>query len=504
MRAVLYARVSTEDQVEGHSLEAQLGAMRAYANAKGWQVVGEYVEAGYSARSDSRPHFQAMVSDAKARKFDVIVVHKLDRFSRKREDAVTYKALLKKVGVSVVSVSEPLDPGSPVAVIVEGVLEAVNEWYSVNLGQEVAKGLRQRVEQGLWNGDLPFGYAKGEDGMAHVVSEEAEVIQQAFQMYASGRYTYQQVATWLNQTGFRPRVKRRDRRERQYLWSKDTVKDMLRNLFYLGLTKYKSEVLPGLHEPIVTREVFDRCQEMRKKHHRGPWSFTPRHRTYLLGGLVRCATCGTRLWAQHLSGRDYYREESAIRGIPCPNPKGVVRAEVVEGQVEEIITSLRLPSSWRSLVAEYLQASEERERAASERARLQERLRRLQDLYLDGYPKDEYKREEEAIRTALDTLGDPEEQEVLILGDHVEGLLEAWSCATREEKRDILGMMLEGVYVDVEKKLVLGLKAKAPFTPLLRLCSGAMKVIDEEGELVVSGDPEGIRTLNLHRDRVAC
>lgn len=79
-------------------------------------------------------------------------------FSLDLGGAVTLKALLKRVGVSVLAVSEPLDPDSPAAVIVEDVLEAVNEWYSVNLGREVEKGLRQRAEQGLWNGDLPFGY----------------------------------------------------------------------------------------------------------------------------------------------------------------------------------------------------------------------------------------------------------------------------------------------------------------------------------------------------------
>ncbi len=507
MRTALYARVSTQDQVEGYSIDAQLAAMRAVANAREWEVAAEYVDAGYSARSDSRPLFWAMITDAKAHKFDIILVHKLDRFSRRREDAVTYKALLKRSGVNVVSVSEPLDPDSPVSIIVEGMLEVVNEWYSVNLGREVAKGKRQRAEQGLWNGDLPFGYVKGDDGLAHIVPKEAEVIRQAFQKYASGRYTYQQIATWLNQTELRPRVKRRHRRERQYLWSKNTVMDMLRNSFYLGVTKYKSELLPGRHEPIVSQESFDRCQEMRKRHQRGPWSFTPRHRTYLLGGIIRCATCGTRLWAQHLSGRDYYREESALRGIPCPNPKSVIRSEVLESQVEGIIQSLRLPSSWRELVVHYLQAPEERDRTEKERTRLRERLRRLQELYLDGYPDEEYKREKEVILAALQTLGGAQEQEVLLLGDHVEGVIDAWRCAIREEKRGMLKMMLEAVYVDVPSKAVVALQIKPAFRPLFR----AWLESDEPQRValrftsdIVYGDPDRIRTDDLHRDRVAC
>ncbi len=507
MRVVLYARVSTEEQVEGYSIAAQLAAMRDFARTKEWEVVGEYVDAGYSARSDSRPQFKAIIAAAKCQKLDIILVHKLDRFSRRREDAVTYKALLKKAGVSVVSVSEPLDLDSPAGVMVEGMLEVINEWYSVNLGREVAKGRRQRAEQGLWNGDLPFGYLKGSDGLAHIVAEEADVIRQAFGIYASGNHTYQEVASWLNQTRLRPRAKRRDRKERQYLWSKDTVKDMLRNPFYLGLTKYKGELLPGRHDPIVNEESFERVQAVRKERYRGPWSFTRRHRTYLLAGLVRCAACGSKLWSQHLSGRDYYREESGQRGIPCSNTKTVVRGEVLEAQVEEIITSLRLPRSWREQVIECLQQADEHRRHRGERKRLENRLRRLQELYLDGYPEADYKREKEAIRAALSAMGEPAEEEVLVLGDHVEGLLEAWGHATKEEKRDLLKMMLEAVYVDVPGKKLVALQVKPAFKPLFRAWldnEEPQQVSLRFGSNIVYGDPDGIRTHDLQLDKLAC
>ena len=266
--------------------------------------------------------------------------------------------------------------------------------------------------------------------------------------------------------------------------------------------------MPGRHQDIVSKELFDRCQEMRQKHRRGPWSFTPKHRVYLLGGLLRCAACGTRLWAQHLSGRDYYREESALRGIPCPNPKGVIRADILEAQVEEVVTALQLPPSWRDLVVHYLEASEEWERVARERARLKERLRRLQQLYLDGYPESEYRREKEAILAALETLGESREEEVMILGDHIEGSIEAWKFATRAEKRDMLLMMLEAVYVDVPNKRLVAFKVKPAFKPLSRVSlerkePHSFSVRFSRSDIVL-GDPEGIRTPDLHRDRVAC
>jgi len=80
-------------------------------------------------------------------------------------------------------------------------------------------------------------------------------------------------------------------------------------------------------------------------------------------------SCGSKLWAQHLSGHDYYREESALRGIPCPNSKTVIRAEILEAQVERIITALRLPASWREVVVKYLHEVDERQRLTKERDR---------------------------------------------------------------------------------------------------------------------------------------
>lgn len=429
-----------------------------------------------------------MITDAKAGKFDIILVHKLDRFSRRREDAVTYKALLKRAGVTVVSVSEPLDPDSPVAVIVEGMLEVVNEWYSVNLSREVAKGRKQRAEQGLWNGDLPFGYVKGEDGLAHVVADEAHVIREAFQMYAGGRHTYQQVATWLNQTGFRPRAKRRDRKERNYLWSKDTVKYMLRNPFYLGLTKYKGQTMPGRHQPIVNRELFEAVQQVKAEHYRGPSSFVRRYRVYLLAGLVRCAECGEKLWAHHINGQDYYREESSLRGIPCPNPKRYVRAEVIDDQVSAVISSLQLPPSWRDLVIQLLSSSEEREGARKERARLEEKLRRLARQYREvEIGEEEYHRERDITQAALGALQETQEECVIGVGEYVEGLLMAWESATKEERRDLLRMALEAVYVDMASPLVMAMKPKPPFLPLFNL----REPVRAGSKILVSGDPDG-------------
>ena len=227
-----------------------------------------------------------MIEDAKAHRFYRLYVWKWDRFARNRDHAATYRGLLKRVGIQVISVKSRWMASRRPTCFLQGVLETVAECYSADLKQKVSRAHQRRAHHRLWNGDLPFGYAKNMAGLAEIVPQEAELVRQAFERYGASTKTFQHVATWLNQTSFRPRVKRKDRQGRQYIWSKDTVRDMLRNPFYLSQTKYRGEVLPGLHEAIVSPELFERCQEMRKKRHRGPWSFTPKHRTYLLGGLL--------------------------------------------------------------------------------------------------------------------------------------------------------------------------------------------------------------------------
>ena len=126
MHAALYTRVSKEEQVQGYSLDAQLDAMRRHCLQMGWQVVAEFVEPGASARTAQRSQFQPMIAQARAHAFHILLVHKLGRFTRNREDAVIYKGLLRREGIQVVSVTEPND-GSPAGKLQGGLLEIVAE-----------------------------------------------------------------------------------------------------------------------------------------------------------------------------------------------------------------------------------------------------------------------------------------------------------------------------------------------------------------------------------------
>lgn len=239
MKVVIYARVSSDHQAEKElSIPAQLKAIHKFCQEKGWMVVGEYLEKGKSAKTDQRPEFQKMIAMAKRpnRHFDAIVVHKFDRFSRKREDHIIYKALLQKDGVKVISSTEQTDPETPHGMLLKGMLEVISEFYNVNLAAEVKKGMSQNAKQGYSNGgNAPYGYRTEHIALSANKTktvwvlgprEEVDTIKWIFNQYAQDGLGYKAIATLLNQKGV-PTLKGGK-------WSASTIRAIIFNESYIG------------------------------------------------------------------------------------------------------------------------------------------------------------------------------------------------------------------------------------------------------------------------------
>ncbi|HEY4711601.1 MAG TPA: recombinase family protein, partial [Dehalococcoidia bacterium] len=156
MRVALYARVSSDAQDVSLSIGAQLKALREYAKQHGYTVVREFVDEAESGRTSARPAFREMIALAKTKEppFEMILVWKLNRFSRNRVDSITFKELLRKRGISVVSINEPLE-NNPSGRLLEGIIEGMDEFYSANLGQDIKRGLREAASRGFFVGRLP-------------------------------------------------------------------------------------------------------------------------------------------------------------------------------------------------------------------------------------------------------------------------------------------------------------------------------------------------------------
>jgi site-specific DNA recombinase len=466
MKAALYARVSTSEQAEeGHSIAAQLGAMRAYCEHMGWEIANEYVDAGISGKLQSRAQLDALMRDAQNRRFEVVVVHKLDRFFRNLQAQLATLKQLAAWDVTFVSVTESFDMSSPWGKVVMNMLGTLNEVYIDNLSAETKKGKRQRAKEGLSNASIvPYGYQKTAAGQIVPDDYEAEAIRLAFKAYASAKHSDASVAALLNDAGYLPRgVSHWGKRTR---WSKETVSDTLKNSFYIGKVRHHDEEYQGHHEPLISRELWDRAQAVRADRTRLKKTAGTVYRVYLLNGIVRCSVCGQKLRVQrNAKGLSYYRHTSGMRGVECTRPDIMVRQERLAEQMETFVGRLVIPDNWQRWLQDSLHShGRSVEDDEQERARLEKKLQRLKRAWLDLEVNDEeYQAERQRLQDRLTAMTPPETAELAQAAVMLRSMGDIWPCATLEEKRNILRVILVAVYVDVETGDITGMDSKPVF-----------------------------------------
>lgn len=484
MRAVLYARCSTEEQTEGYSLDAQIGRCREYCEAHGWQIVSEYLDAGFSGRSARRPEFEQMIRDAEAGLFDVLVTHKLDRFSRSLKDTITCLGRLADLGVGFVSIMEAFDYSTPAGRLQMHILAALAQWFSENMGQEIRKGLIQRAREGLWLGNLATGYClglcshcgdhlcpnigqedKGDGRIPILHPVDSEGVRNLFELYATGRHSYNSVARELTRLGYQMNT-----RWGRRLWTKDTVKKAIRTPLYLGYVTYKGRRFPGKQPAIVSHELWDGCHEIRRRNRRGARTFSPKFRTYLFRGMLVCEGCGKTMTATtDRLGVASYRCMSYFKQISCSAPRWRVRESILEEQITEIIVGLELPPDWRSRIEQLINAREEHRNIEQERARLQEKMRRLKSAYLEVIiDEEQFRRGKVEVEEALVRLEPSPTAKIEVSVKDLKIMRSAWQSATKEERSDIISTLFEAIYCDPAEKRLVALRPKRAFITLLK------------------------------------
>ena len=296
-----YCRFSSDHQRE-ESIDAQIRAISAYCERENIILDKIYRDEAKSATTDDRPGFQQMFKDIKDKQCDIIIVHKLDRFSRDRYDSAFYKRKLKEQGIRLVSVLENID-GSPESIILESVLEGMSEYYSRNLAREVQKGKKETAYQCRHNGGVPpLGYDVDNGGHYHINPIEAAWVTKAYEMKASGR-SYMEIADYLNSIG--AKSKRGGR------FTKHSFHDLFKNEKYKGVYVYNRteskiagkrnnhknkadddiiRIEDGIPR-IISDELWNKVNRQM-----GDRSMNARHkakRTYLLSGIIYCGECGS-------------------------------------------------------------------------------------------------------------------------------------------------------------------------------------------------------------------
>lgn len=479
VRVAIYTRVSKEEQAEtGYSLAAQQNACREFCESRGWTITEVYEDGGFSAKDDHRPAFQRLMADAQAGKFNTVLIHKLDRFSRSIEHTFSYFKLLSANEIALTSVSEKFDFSSAQGRLFFRMMAIFAQWYLENLSAEAVKGKDEMFRQGIHNGALPFGYTKNDQGQVEIVPEEAEAIQQAFELAATRTYTHRMIADILSKK-FRTRKGNR--------WSKDTVTSMLRNEFYYGMVAHRDQIRLGRHPAIITREAYEKAQEATRSRARTPRNFLFRKysRTgnpiviteeqpayHMLQRIIRCDKCDRPLRISTTKRLRYYREFSADRGLSCDYAGKCVRMDKIDRNVVELLGQLRLPENWQ---AEIMRRAKDKDVIAELKARktdLEDKVRRLDSVYLNGsFDHVAYQEQRTRLLDELNRLSIPDQSSSIEHGMVLGNMGEYLSRATATELNELCRAMLDSVHTDFVEHRVVRFKPSAEFIEIFRVAA---------------------------------
>lgn len=369
-----YTRVSTAMQIDGYSLDAQKSRMKAFADYNGYEIVGEYEDAGKSGKSiEGRLQFNQMMEDIKSGKDSVsyVLVFKLSRFGRNAADVLSTLQVMQDFGVNLICVEDGIDSSKDAGKLMISVLSAVAEIERENIRVQTMEGRIQKAREGKWNGGFaPYGY-KLVNGELIINEEEAEAIRVIFDQYVNTNTGANGIAKYLEDHGIHKIIRQNGKTP---LFDASLIRKILKNPVYCGKIAYgrrKMEKIhgtrndyhlveqdnfllsDGVHEPIVSEELWQSAQvkllsQAKKYEHVNIGKDTKVH---LLSGIVKCPVCGAGMYGnksvKHKKDGTKYKDffyygckhRNMNRGYKCDYKKQI-NEELLDNSVSEIIIKL--------------------------------------------------------------------------------------------------------------------------------------------------------------------
>lgn len=397
--AVAYARYSSDRQRE-ESIDAQLRAIRQYAEKENIKIVAIYTDEAQTAKNDDRDNFQDMI-DALMRDMysvDYVLVHKFNRFARNQFDSVIHKKRLKDKGIKVVSVTQILED-TPEGEMMERFLEAMDEYYSANLANEVRKGLRENALKAKYTGGvLPFGFMLDENNNFVPDEQNSKIVRRIFEEIAAG-YTKAEICERLNNEGKRTQKNKR--------FTARFIYDLLRNEKYIGNYIYtiaQKEVirLDGIiKNPIIDRDLWDKVQDINRQPVKKRYG--QKKRVYHLTGKTVCGECGEVICgagSKKTRTGDYYYYYKCNGKVKLKNGctipsinKEWFEPRVLKAIINAVMHDEKIAEISKSVYEQLEAARKEPEittaQLKKELNEIADKQVRLMDLYLDGNMKKE-------------------------------------------------------------------------------------------------------------------
>lgn len=413
----VYIRVSTDMQVE-LSPDSQFKMIQQYAKANDIIITDRfvYVDEGISGRkAEKRPAFMEMIGTAKLKPkpFDVILVWKFSRFARNREDSIVYKSMLKKeCGIDVISISEPVGEDKT-SILIEALLEAMDEYYSLNLAEEVRRGMTEKISRGGIVVAPPFGYSI-ENGV-YVPDDNAKIVKMIFDKYLNGT-GMRTIAQELNDMGIKT--------NRGNTFGNRNIEYILTNITYIGKLRWNPDgkattshkyvatedtiIVDGHHEPIIDNDTFEAVQKLIAQHKaKYPKHHQQRRSDFYFRGIVRCSDCNatlTRVGTQTneaLQCHNYARGQCHVSHyITIAKLRNAVIDAIKEdiNNIDNITVVPKNQQQKRFSNAEYAMITDKIEKEKM-------KLKRIKEAYEDGIDTlEEYKANKTKIMQSIEVL----------------------------------------------------------------------------------------------------
>lgn len=293
-KVAIYVRVSTTMQAEeGYSIDEQIDKLTSYCKIKDWTVYDIYKDGGFSGGNIERPAMERLISDAKRKRFDTVLVYKLDRLSRSQKDTLfLIEEIFGKNEISFLSLNESFDTSTPFGKAMIGILSVFAQLEREQIKERMLLGKIGRAKTGksMMFSKVSFGYTydKVKDDLV-INQAEAMVVRKIFDEYLGGR-SLTKLRDYLNNH----HIYRGDKP-----WNYQGLRRILSNPVYIGMIRYRGEIYPGNHKSIIDTDDYNKTQEEIKKRQIEALEFSnnprPFRAKYMLSGIAKCGYCGTPL-----------------------------------------------------------------------------------------------------------------------------------------------------------------------------------------------------------------
>ncbi len=484
MKAIILARVSTKEQeLFGHSLEAQVTKLKEYAKNHNFKVI-KIFSFSESAGPKIRKKFEEVIKYLKENKdVKILLTENVDRATRNFKDAVDLDEMRINDGLEIHFVQDGFyinanATGSQMFMWEAKVFMA--KQFLNRLTDDVKRSVEQKIQNGEWTSKAPIGYLNIKDEVTEksniiIDKNRAFLIKRAFEDYSTGNYSMSDITRRLKDFGLRSNTKRNNPLH------KSQVHYMLNNPFYYGVMRIKNKLYPHVYKPIINKFLYDKCQEVRKKLSKKAFKYSSK--PFIFKGLIKCVYCGCMISTDRKKDKYNYLFCSKYKGS-CDSIR--VREEEIVGQINDILKKIVIPEYVLEEMIKHLKESNESKEQFqktqevsihSQYSRIQSRLSELLNMRLDkSITQDEYdkkaielKEKQYKLSDKLRSLTEADEiysMTLISLLNICSKAPELFESSKVEQKRQLINFLLSNLQLRGKK---LEYTLKKPFDVLVDL-----------------------------------